>query len=55
MTAGADPRVITSVPLGRIAEPADVAPVITFLLSPASGYLTGAELVADGGVLAPYA
>jgi 3alpha(or 20beta)-hydroxysteroid dehydrogenase len=40
------------VPLGRIAEPEDIAPVVTFLLSPAGAYLTGTEISADGGVLA---
>ena len=36
----------------RIAEPEDIAPVVTFLLSPAGAYLTGTEISADGGVLA---
>lgn len=40
------------VPLGRIATPAEVAPVVTFLLSPAAAYLTGEEITVDGGVLA---
>ena len=40
------------VPLGRIAEPEDIAPVVVFLLSPAGAYLTGTEISADGGVLA---
>jgi 2,3-dihydro-2,3-dihydroxybenzoate dehydrogenase len=42
----------TEVPLGRIAEPEDIAPVVVFLLSPAGAYLTGTEISADGGVLA---
>jgi NAD(P)-dependent dehydrogenase (short-subunit alcohol dehydrogenase family) len=40
------------VPLGRVATAAEIAPVVTFLLSPAAAYLTGEEITADGGVLA---
>ncbi len=37
-------------PLGRDGDPeADIAPVITFLLSDASQYLTGQTLMVDGG------
>jgi 3-oxoacyl-[acyl-carrier protein] reductase len=38
------------VPLGRIAEPADIADVILFLASDAARYVTGHVLVADGGL-----
>lgn len=38
------------VPLGRLGEPADVAAVVAFLLSDAAGYVTGTELLVDGGV-----
>lgn len=37
------------VPLGRLAEPEDVANVIVFLAADESSYLTGAEFVIDGG------
>ena len=37
-------------PLGRIAEGADVADVVTFLASPAARWITGASLPVDGGM-----
>ena len=36
-------------PLGRWAEVGDIASVIAFLASDASKYVTGTELVVDGG------
>jgi glucose 1-dehydrogenase len=38
------------VPLGRVATPEDMAGVIAFLLGPDARYVSGANLVADGGV-----
>lgn len=37
--------------LGRIGQPNDIAQVITFLLSPASRWITGATVTADGGAI----
>lgn len=40
------------IPLGRPAVPQDVAGVVVFLASADSRYVTGAELVVDGGMIA---
>jgi len=41
-----------TIPLGRIAEPSDIAHVALFLASDASGYVTGVTVLADGGTMA---
>jgi NAD(P)-dependent dehydrogenase (short-subunit alcohol dehydrogenase family) len=38
------------VPLGRVAQPEDIADVIAFLLSPRARYVNGHDLIVDGGV-----
>jgi 3-oxoacyl-[acyl-carrier protein] reductase len=40
---------LARIPLGRLAEPAEVVNVILFLLSPEAAYCTGALFTVDGG------
>jgi NAD(P)-dependent dehydrogenase (short-subunit alcohol dehydrogenase family) len=43
--------VLKAIPMARFGEPAEVASVVTFLMSPQSSYITGQSLVVDGGAL----
>jgi 2-deoxy-D-gluconate 3-dehydrogenase len=44
-------QILTRIPAGRWAEPADIAGAIVFLSSPAADYVHGAVLPVDGGWL----
>ena len=45
-------KLIAATPLGRLAEPSDVARAVAFLALPDSDYITGQLLAVDGGYLA---
>jgi len=43
---------LESIPQGRIPEPAEIAQLVTFLLSDASTHITGTDIAIDGGYTA---
>lgn len=42
-------RYEAKVPMGRLGNPDDIAPVVSFLLSQEAKYITGQNLIVDGG------
>ena len=40
------------IPFGRYGQPREVAELVAFLASPAANYITGAQILVDGGMLA---
>jgi NAD(P)-dependent dehydrogenase (short-subunit alcohol dehydrogenase family) len=45
-------RTVGQVPMGRIAEPADLVGAVLFLAGDDSRFMTGTQLVVDGGFVA---
>lgn len=45
-------RFVEATPLGRLAEPQEIARVVAFLASDDASFVTGAELIVDGGYTA---
>jgi NAD(P)-dependent dehydrogenase (short-subunit alcohol dehydrogenase family) len=45
-------RIRNVTPLGRLAEPHEIASAVLFLASPAAAMVTGHVLAVDGGYLA---
>jgi glucose 1-dehydrogenase len=51
----ADPKALAildaAIPLGRLAEPEEIASLVAFLAGPGSSYLTATTIFADGGLM----
>jgi 3-oxoacyl-[acyl-carrier protein] reductase len=56
MIAGVDAAVLEEakkmVPLGRLAKPEDIAPIVRFLAGPGGAYVSGQVIAVDGGMSA---
>jgi NAD(P)-dependent dehydrogenase (short-subunit alcohol dehydrogenase family) len=48
----AQARVAAAIPLGRVGAPADMSAACRFLLSDEASFITGTELIVDGGITA---
>jgi NAD(P)-dependent dehydrogenase (short-subunit alcohol dehydrogenase family) len=51
LSAGQLAESVSQVPIGRLADPVEIAAAILFLLGPGSSYITGATLNVSGGQL----
>ncbi|MFJ9705786.1 SDR family NAD(P)-dependent oxidoreductase [Streptomyces sp. NPDC101234] len=52
LTPGLVDKVVAGIPMGRVADPAEVANAAVYFASDESRYLTGSEIVIDGGATA---
>jgi 2-deoxy-D-gluconate 3-dehydrogenase len=46
-------RYVKAIPMRRLGEPDDIAPMVAFLCSDLAAYMTGSVVVIDGGLMVP--
>lgn len=51
---GALAQIVSRYPLRRLASPSDVADLVVFLASDRASYITGTDIIIDGGLLAKW-
>ncbi len=49
-----DAGILATIPMGRYAQMSEIGDTVAFLLSPEAGYITGQNLVVDGGMSRSY-
>ena len=42
-------KIVSEIPMGRLGSPKDIAPLVSYLVSPGSDWITGKVFVVDGG------
>jgi acetoacetyl-CoA reductase len=43
-------KLIAGIPIGRLAQPDEIASLVAFLTSEEAGYITGANIAINGGM-----
>ena len=43
-------KLVAGIPIGRMAQPAEIAALVAFLASEEAGYITGANIAINGGM-----
>ena len=46
---------VSAAPLGRLGRPAEIGDTVAFLMSPKASFITGTQIVVDGGVTSRHA
>ncbi|WP_114791254.1 SDR family oxidoreductase [Niabella yanshanensis] len=44
-------QLVNSIPLKKMGDPADIAKLVAYLSGPEAGFITGSEIIVDGGMM----